>query len=98
MSLIIVIVVANHKHLIKKYVQPMLVEYNADIHGKFAVCKLTQTFNIATNGCVVSEGIYQFPVDFNSAFCDLTVKTPRELLHGVVKERSDAKKIYDNAK
>ena len=77
------------------YLQPTNVEYTADIHDRFALCKLRQTFNITTD---TEEAQYQFPVDYNSAFCDLTIQTPREEIKGCVKEKSQAKQTYDQGK
>ena len=78
-----------------KYVQPTSVSYTADVHGHLALCKLTQTYLIPVD---IDESSYRFPVDYNSAFCDLTIITPRETIKGVVKEKSEAKQVYAEAK
>ncbi|XWV26346.1 hypothetical protein QJ857_gp0728 [Tupanvirus soda lake] len=96
MSLVIVYTVSKRTYPQKSSVQPSKVDYNADIQGKFALCRLTQTFELCTDNII--EGFYEFPVDYNSAFCDLSVKTPREHLRGVVREKSEAKKMFEDAK
>ena len=78
-----------------KFIQPLKVEYRADIHDRFALCCLKQTYNITRN---ITHASYQFPVDYNSAFYDLIIKTPREEIRGVVTEKNDANKIYNSAK
>jgi hypothetical protein len=80
----------------QKYLQATNVSYTADIHSGFALCKLVQVYHISMPN--IMEAIYQFPVDYNSAFCDLVVHTPREDIRGIVKESSEAKQIYINAK
>lgn len=76
--------------------QPTTVEYMADIHNGFALCKLRQVYNINIDD--IDEASYQFPVDYNSAFCDLIIKTPRNEIKGIVREKSEAKEIYNQAK
>lgn len=75
--------------------QASSVDYSVDIHDKFALCKLVQTYSIDQN---VNEASYEFPVDYNSAFCDLTVETPREQIKGMVREKEEARQLYENAK
>ena len=96
MSLIIVCVLVGDSYPFRSEIQPSKVEYTADVHDKFALCKLKQTFNITIDG--VEEAAYQFPVDYNSAFCDLLIRTPREDIRGRVKEKEEAKKMFDQAK
>lgn len=79
-----------------RYLQPTSIDYTAKIHGRFALCELTQVYNVTVPG--KSEGIYKFPVDYNSAFCDLIIATPREKIQGVVQEKSQAKETYETAK
>ena len=96
MSLVILCVITGSNYPRRKEVQPSKVEYTANVHGKFAECKLKQTFHITVDA--VEDASYQFPVDYNSAFCDLLVKTPREDIRGRVKEKEEAKKMFDDAK
>lgn len=77
------------------YLQAKSVNYNVEIDGMFAVCKLFQNYVIGSN---ISEAMYKFPVDYNSAFCNLTIKTPREKIQAIVKEKNAAKQIYEMAK
>ena len=81
---------------VKSNIQPTNVDYQAEIYDRFAVCKLKQIFSVSQDD--ITEGTYQFPVDYNSAFCDLTVTTPREVLKGMVKEKKEARNIYETAK
>jgi len=94
MSLILVLQIVTDRtsYLRESNIQPSSIEYNVNIYGKFAVCKLKQGFSVTVDN--INEAYYQFPVDYNSAFCDLVVRTPREEIRGLVKEKSEAKKIY----
>ena len=96
MSLFIICCVLDRKSPIKRCIQPSNVEYNVNINDRFAVCQLKQKFHITTDR--VTEASYQFPVDYNAAFCDLLIKTPREEIKGVINEKAVAKKMYDQAK
>ncbi|XWV26325.1 hypothetical protein QJ857_gp0749 [Tupanvirus soda lake] len=80
----------------QSYLQPLSVEYTADIHNGFVLCKLRQTYQITITD--ISEATYEFPVDYNSAFCSLVIKTPREEINGFVREKTEAKQIYNEAK
>ena len=95
MSLIIICIVHETDSTESK-IQPQSVEYDANIHDRFALCKLKQTFHITMDNIV--DAAYEFPVDYNSAFCDLVIRTPREDIRGCVKEKSEAKKMYNDAK
>lgn len=86
----------THNKTIKSYIQPTNVEYQANVYDRFVLCKLKQIFSIIKDDII--EGTYQFPVDYNSAFCDLTITTPREVLKGIVKEKTEARNIYETAK
>lgn len=78
------------------YLQPSNVVYDVEVRENFALCCLKQTYNVSKNNIV--EALYQFPVDDNSAFCDLEITTPRETVRGLVKSKTDAHKIYSDAK
>ena len=78
--------------------QPREVAYDVNICDKFALCKLKQTYNISTDSDGKMTGTYQFPVDYNSAFCDLIISTPREEIRGIIKEKNEAKQIYEDCK
>ena len=84
------------KYSTSTYLQPSSVSYDANIHSGFALCKLVQTYQIGARD--ITEAIYQFPVDYNSAFCELIIRTPREEIRGFVKEKAEANKIYSDAK
>lgn len=96
MSFIIVFKKLEKSRPKRLYLQPSRVEYDAQIEERFALCKLRQTYNVSVEN--IEEASYQFPVDYNSAFCDLVIKTPREEIRGIVREKSEAKKMYDDAK
>ncbi len=86
----------TYKRISKSYIQPLNVIYEANIQNGFALCKLIQTYVVTTSD--VTEAMYKFPVDYNSAFCDLIIRTPREEIRALVKEKSEAKKIYSEAR
>ncbi len=86
----------NINHSEKKYLQAQKVTYTAEIRNGFALCKLIQTYHVPKS--VIDEAVYEFPVDYNSAFCDLVIRTRGKEIHGVVKEKSEAKKIYSETK
>lgn len=96
MSFFILFKSIGHTYSQYSQIQPESVFYTADIHDRFALCKLKQKFVIGVDD--ITEGNYQFPVDYNSAFCDLLIKTPREEIRANVKEKTVAKKMYDEAK
>ena len=77
------------------YFQPSNVTYDVDINGRFATCALNQTFTVDRD---TTESEYKFPLDANSALCELTVVTPRETIRGVVKEKAQAKQDYETGR
>ena len=87
----------NNKKNRSVQIQPTSAEYHADVHDRFALCKLKQTFMILSTEDI-AEATYQFPVDYNSAFYELIVTTPREKIIGIVKEKNEARNIYETAK
>jgi uncharacterized protein YegL len=80
----------------QSYIQPSNVDYAANIYSGFAICKLIQTYHINIKD--IHEATYQFPIDYNSSFCELVIRTPREELVGFVKEKTEAKNIYNEEK
>ena len=81
----------------QKYtLQPTQVDFVVDIVGKMANCQLTQKF-VFEEKIEITDAEYIFPVDYNAAFYDLTIVTPRETIKGVVKEKEEAKIMYMHA-
>lgn len=87
----------NDRYFKKIFFGPKSVEYEADINGRFALCKLKQIYQIFTEQ-PISEAKYEFPVDYNSAFCNLVILTPREEIQGVVQEKKEAQRTYEKGK
>ncbi len=81
----------------KKQVQPSSAFYKVEIRDKFAYCKLVQQFDLDQKEDITSAE-YKFPLDFNSALVGLQVRTPRETIQGFLKEKVEAKKIFDEGK
>ncbi len=67
-----------------------------DITGTINRVKLTQTFTNPSNQWV--EGVYVFPLPTDSAVDHLDMTIGNRTIQGQIKERKQAKKIYDKAK
>ena len=67
-----------------------------DITGTINRVKLTQTFTNPSNDWV--EGVYVFPLPADSAVDHLDMIIGERIIQGQIKERKEAKKIYDKAK
>ncbi len=65
------------------------------ISGLIANVKYKQGFENRTNGWM--EGIYSFPLPDNAAITSLEIQVGERVIKGQIKEKSTAKKIYDNA-
>lgn len=89
------IVVSTNTGSVEKRLSADKITYDVNIHDQFALCTLKQYYHI---GVDVSEASYKFPIDYNSAFCDLVIETPREKFRANVKEKVEARKIFDDAK
>jgi len=76
-------------------ITPSEVSYHAIVKNIYASCELVQQYDIIED---LEDVKYQFPVDYNSAFYDLTIITPRGEIKGVVKEKELAKKEFTKAK
>ncbi len=69
---------------------------NITISGMIATVELTQEFRNPSNQWV--EGRYVFPLPENSAVNAMEMKIGERLIKGLIKEKKEAKKIYNNAK
>lgn len=78
---------------------PALVHHSKvhfDINGMIAVVQVEQTFRNATDRYL--EGVYAFPLPGNAAVRALEMQLGDRRIVGVIKERAQAKKIYEAAK
>jgi Ca-activated chloride channel homolog len=71
-------------------------DFNVTISGPTARTVLTQRFENPANGWV--EGVYVFPLPENSAVDTLKIIAGNRVIVGEVKERREAKIIYEEAK
>ncbi|MDC0920049.1 marine proteobacterial sortase target protein [Candidatus Thioglobus sp.] len=67
-----------------------------DIAGTINRVKVSQTFTNPSNDWV--EGVYVFPLPSDSAVDHLTMQIGNRTIQGQIKERLEAKKIYNKAK
>ena len=67
-----------------------------DITGTITRVKLEQSFTNPSNDWV--EGVYVFPLPVDSAVDHLTMYVGNRTIQGQIKERKEAKKIYNQAK
>ena len=67
-----------------------------DITGTINRVSVEQTFTNPSNDWV--EGIYVFPLPEDSAVDHLTMRIGERIIEGLIKEKEEAKKIYNQAK
>ncbi len=81
-----------------KYVEaPRLqTDINVKITGLISRTIITQRFENPSNGWV--EGIYVFPMPENAAVDTLKMQIGDRFIEGLIKERKEAKRIYEEAK
>ncbi|MBT6279505.1 MAG: marine proteobacterial sortase target protein, partial [Candidatus Thioglobus sp.] len=80
-----------------KFTQMALdTEVQMDVTGTINRVKLEQSFTNPSNDWV--EGVYVFPLPTDSAVDHLTMYVGNKTIEGQIKERKEAKKIYDKAK
>ena len=81
-----------------KYIEAPMVatDVNMDIAGPIIRTTLSQTFENTTDEWV--EGIYVFPLPENAAVDRLRMVIGGRLIEGQIKEKVQAKKIYEQAK
>jgi Ca-activated chloride channel family protein len=81
-----------------RYVQAPLVGTDVDItvSGPTARARVTQHFYNPTDGWV--EGVYVYPLPDNAAVDTLRMVVGGRVIVGEIKERQEAKKIYEQAK
>ena len=76
---------------------PMLsTDVEMRISGFINRAHITQTFINGSNDWV--EGVYVFPLPENAAVDNLRIRIGERVIEGKIKERTEAKKIYENAK
>lgn len=80
------------------YVQAPIVKTDVtiDVTGPIARAKVTQRFENLTDKWV--EGVYVFPLPDNSAVDALKMQIGDRFIEGKVKERQEARQIYEEAK
>jgi Ca-activated chloride channel family protein len=81
-----------------RYVQAPLVGADIDItvSGPTARARVTQHFYNPTNGWI--EGVYVFPLPENAGVDPLKMVIGNRIIVGEIKERSQAKQIFEQAK
>jgi len=71
-------------------------DFTIDISGPVARTRVTQRFENPADGWV--EGIYLFPLPDGAAVDTLKMKIGERLIEGKIKERGEARQIYETAK
>ncbi len=71
-------------------------DFDITVTGPIGRTRVTQRFQNPTDGWV--EGIYVFPLPDNSAVDTLKMVVGNHVIVGDIKERAEAKKIYEEAK
>ena len=71
-------------------------DFTVTINGPIARTRLTQRFENPANGWV--EGVYVFPLPDGAAVDTLTMVVGNRVIVGDVKEKQEAKRIYEEAK
>jgi Ca-activated chloride channel family protein len=71
-------------------------DFTIDISGPVARTRVTQRFENPADGWV--EGIYLFPLPEGAAVDTLKMKVGERLIEGQIKEREEARQIYEAAK
>lgn len=81
-----------------KYVEAPRVatDFNITVTGPIARTRVTQQFKNPTNGWI--EGTYVFPLSENAAVDTLKMVIGERIIIGDIKERQEAKQIYEEAK
>ena len=71
-------------------------KYEVDISGVIARTTLTQRFRNPSEYWL--EGVYAFPIQHDAAIDGLRLRIGDRFIEGVIKEKKEARKVYDNAK
>jgi len=71
-------------------------DFAIDISGPVARTRVTQRFENPADGWV--EGVYLFPLPEGAAVDTLKMKIGDRLIEGLIKERQEARQIYETAK
>ena len=71
-------------------------DFDITVTGPIARTRLTQQFKNPTNGWI--EGTYVFPLPENAAVDTLKMVIGERIIVGDIKERQEAKQIYEEAK
>jgi Ca-activated chloride channel family protein len=69
---------------------------NANVAGPLARVTVTQQFENPLNEKI--EAVYTFPLPQNAAVDDMTMKVGDRTIHGLIKRREEARKIYEDAR
>jgi Ca-activated chloride channel family protein len=72
------------------------VDFTIDVSGPVARTRVTQRFENPADGWV--EGVYLFPLPEGAAVDTLKMKIGDRLIEGQIKERQEARQIYEAAK
>lgn len=71
-------------------------DVEADISGNLSRVEVKQTFTNPYDRPL--EAIYQFPLPEDAAVDDMEIRIGNRIIRGVIKERQEAKQIYETAK
>jgi len=67
-----------------------------DVRGLAAAATVTQQF--VNSGTAPIEAVYVFPLPHDSAVYDLEIRIGNRLIRSTIREREEAKRVYDSAK
>jgi Ca-activated chloride channel homolog len=71
-------------------------EVRGAVSGFIARVEVTQTFENSSAQNI--EAVYAFPLPENAAVDNMTIKVGNRTVHGIIKQRDEARAIYENAK
>ena len=71
-------------------------DVNCDISGYIARVTVKQTFHNPFNNKI--EAVYTFPLSENGAVDEMLMKVGDRTIHGTIKKREEARRIYDAAR
>ena len=67
-----------------------------DVRGLMASATVTQQYSNSSTGAI--EAIYVFPLPHDSAVYDMEIRIGNRVIHSVIREREEAKRVYEAAK
>jgi len=87
-----------HSPISGKYEPVPLLHTDAKIDVRGLAASVTVTQQYANSGAQPIEAIYVFPLPHDAAVYDMEIHIGNRVIHSVVRERQEAKKVYEAAR